>query len=118
MRFRCAGENGVRQHRRDNSRRGQQAVRHQENHNRYCHGIQKDKHHAKDCRSCGRQPVGNEAGEAEEAQTPAGVQAEEGELPVLTDAAKNSGSSSKQTEPNTDAPAEESVIELPFVPAE
>ena len=58
------------------------------------------------------------AGEAEEAQTPAGVQAEEGELPVLTDAAKNSGSSSKQTEPNTDAPAEESVIELPFVPAE
>lgn len=58
------------------------------------------------------------AGEAEEAQTPAGVQAEEGELPVLTDAAKNSGSSSKQTEPHTDAPAEESVIELPFVPAE
>ena len=58
------------------------------------------------------------AGEAEEAQTPAGVQAEEGELPVLTDAAKNSGSSSKQTKPNTDAPAEESVIELPFVPAE
>ncbi|MFR6587173.1 MAG: hypothetical protein ACLUSL_04920 [Ruminococcus sp.] len=58
------------------------------------------------------------AGEAEKAQTPAGVQAEEGELPVLTDAAKNSGSSSKQTEPNTDAPAEKSVIELPFVPAE
>lgn len=45
-------------------------------------------------------------------------EAEEGELPVLTDAAKNSGSSSKQTKPNTDAPAEESVIELPFVPAE
>ena len=66
MRFRCAGENGVRQHRRDNSRRGQQAVRHQENHNRYCHGIQKDKHHAKDCRSCVRQPVGNEAGEEQQ----------------------------------------------------
>lgn len=62
------------------------------------------------------------AGEAEEVQTPAGVQAEEGELPVLTDAAKNSGGSSKntakQTEPHTDAPVEESVIELPFVPAE
>ena len=58
------------------------------------------------------------AGEAEEAQTPAGVQAEEGGLPVVTEAAKNCGSGSKQTKPNTDSPAEESVIELPFVPAE
>ncbi len=70
-----------------------------------------------DAASSGEQDAAH-AGEAEEAQTPAGVQAEEGELPVLTDAAKNSGSSSKQTEPNTDAPTEESVIELPFVPAE